>query len=143
MCHYQYFSHIVYAIPNDLFSQDCTKYSLLLVGTQQPHQLQCLAIQGKIVYASYQNVVKAFKRGQEVNTYLGHEGEVQFILPFGEHLVSIDDANVMKIWHSVSKGKNTTLICVLVMIISSSRRVGLFLKLFAILACRVVWGVAL
>ena len=56
------------------------------------------------MYASYQNVVKAFKRGQEVNTYLGHEGEVQFILPFGEHLISIDDSNVMRIWHSVSKG---------------------------------------
>ncbi|XP_064385749.1 WD repeat-containing protein 36-like isoform X4 [Halichondria panicea] len=81
----------------------CDKLRLVFVGTQQPDQLQCLAIQGKIVYASYQNVVKAFKRGQEVNTYLGHEGEVQFILPFGEHLISIDDSNVMRIWHSVSK----------------------------------------
>lgn len=76
-----------------------------VAGTQQPHVIQCLAIQGKIVFASYKNVIKAFKRGQEVNSYVGHEGEVQLILPFGEHLVSIDDKNVLKIWHSKNRGR--------------------------------------
>ena len=75
-----------------------------VAGTQQPHAIQCLAIQGKIVFATYKNVIKAFKRGQEVNSYVSHEGEVQLILPFGEHLVSIDDKNVLKIWHSKSRG---------------------------------------
>ena len=74
------------------------------VGPQLADQLQCLAIQGKIVYASYQNLLKAFKRGQEVNSYVGHEGEIHIILPFGDHLLSIDDRNVMRIWHSISTG---------------------------------------
>ena len=56
------------------------------------------------MYASYQNVLKAFKRGQEVNSYVGHEGEIHIILPFGDHLLSIDDRNVMRIWHSISTG---------------------------------------
>ena len=67
-------------------------------GTHQPESLQCLAVQGKIVFASYSNEIKAFKRGREVNDYCGHEGCVISILPFGEHLVSIDDQNYLKIW---------------------------------------------
>ena len=48
--------------------------------------------------------MKAFKRGKEVDVYLGHEGEVQILLPFGEHLVSIDDKNCLKIWHVRDRG---------------------------------------
>ena len=48
--------------------------------------------------------MKAFKRGKEVDAYLGHEGEVQILLPFGEHLVSIDDKNCLKTWHVRDRG---------------------------------------
>lgn len=103
-CNYAH-HHFGFLIFGSFFlkSTSC-KDTFLFSGSQQPHPLQCLAIQGKVVYASYQNVIKAFKRGEEISTYLGHEGEIQFILPFGEHLVSIDDNNVMRIWHSQSKG---------------------------------------
>ena len=47
---------------------------------------------------------QGLQEGQEINTYLGHEGKVQFVFPFGEHFVSIDDTIVMKTWHNVSKG---------------------------------------
>ena len=77
----------------------------LLLGTHQPEPLECVAIQGKIVFASYGNVIKAFKRGREVNTYLGHEGCVTNLIPFGEHLVSIDDQNCLKIWQIKKSGK--------------------------------------
>ena len=43
-------------------------------------------------------MIKAFKRGREVNAYCGHEGCVIAMLPFGEHLVSVDDQNYLKIW---------------------------------------------
>lgn len=80
------------------------EYDITLVGSQQPEPLQCLAIQGKIVFASYGNVIKAFKRGREVNAYVGHEGCVNSLLPFGEHLVSVDDSNCLKIWHIRNSG---------------------------------------
>ena len=56
------------------------------------------------MFAACGTVVKAFKRGKEVDVYLGHEGEVQILLPFGEHLVSIDDKNCLKIWHVRDRG---------------------------------------
>ena len=73
-------------------------------GIPQPEPLQCLALQGKIVFASYGSVIKAFKRGEEVNVYRGHDGCVIDLLPFGEHLVSIDDRNYLKIWHIKNSG---------------------------------------
>ena len=75
-------------------------------GTQQPKPLQCLAIQGKIVFASYGNVIKAFKRGREVNAYISQEGDVISLLPFGEQLVSIDDQNCLRIWQIKKSGKS-------------------------------------
>ena len=57
------------------------------------------------MFASYGNVIKAFKRGREVNTYLGHGGCVTNLIPFGEHLVSIDDQNCLKIWQTKKSGK--------------------------------------
>ena len=78
----------------------------LPTGSLQPEPLQCLAIQGKIVFASYGGTIKAFKRGKEANCYRGHEGEVHTLLPFGEHLVSIDDCNQLKIWHIRNGGKD-------------------------------------
>ncbi len=74
------------------------------LGTHQPEPLECLAIQGKIVFASYSDVIKAFKRGREINIYLGHEGCVTNLIPFGEHLVSIDDRNCLKIWQIKQSG---------------------------------------
>ena len=58
------------------------------------------------MFAAYRNVIKGFKRGKGVNCYHGHEGEVHTLLPFGEHLVSIDDKNSMKIWHVPNNGKS-------------------------------------
>lgn len=77
---------------------------MTFIGPQQPHPLQCLALQGKIVFAAYKNVIKSFRRGQEVNHYSGHEGDVHTLLPFGEHLIAIDNQNTIKIWHIQSRG---------------------------------------
>ena len=56
------------------------------------------------MFASYESVIKSFVRGKERSAYLGHEGSVHTLLPFGEHLVSVDDKNNLKIWHIGNKG---------------------------------------
>ena len=88
-----------------LVSIAINRYFFLFLGTHQPEPLECLAIQGKIVFASYGNVIKAFKRGREVNVYRGHEGCITNLIPFGEHLVSIDDCICLKIWQIKKSGK--------------------------------------
>lgn len=56
------------------------------------------------MFASYESVIKSFVRGKERSTYLGHEGSVHTLLPFGEHLVSIDSENNLKIWDIGKRG---------------------------------------
>ena len=63
-----------------------------------------MALQGHLVFTASGTVIKAFKRGKEVDAYHGHEGDVQILLPFGEYLVSIDDRNCLKIWHVRQRG---------------------------------------
>ena len=50
-------------------------------------------------------MIKAFERGREVNTYCGHEGCITNLIPFGEHPVSINDQNSLKIWQIKKSGK--------------------------------------
>lgn len=74
-------------------------------GTPQPHPLECLAVSNpRLIWAAYRDTVKAFSRGQEVTCFHGHKGNVHTLLPFGEHLVSIDDQNCLKIWAIKTKG---------------------------------------
>ena len=75
-------------------------------GTPQPHPLECLAATDpRLVWASYGAVVKGFRRGREVCRFHGHRGNVTILLPFGEHLISIDDQNCLKIWSVKDKGQ--------------------------------------
>ena len=77
---------------------------ILSLGTLQPEPLQCLAIKKKTVFASYGRTIKAFHRGKEVRVYHGHEGDVHTIIPFGDHLLAVDDTNTLIIWHAMTKG---------------------------------------
>jgi U3 small nucleolar RNA-associated protein 21 len=90
---------VVTAVGQSFHQYTCDKLQLLFVGAPQPHPLECLAATDpRLVWASYGAVVKGFRRGREVCRFHGHRGNVTILLPFGEHLISIDDQNCLKIW---------------------------------------------
>ena len=123
-----------------LVSVAINRYFVLFLGTHQPEPLECLAIQGKIVFASYGNVIKAFKRGQEVNTYRSHEGCITNLIPFGEHLVSIDDRNCLKIWQIKKSGKvQQFVIIALSLSISVSHSYTHISYVYTHISCRTLW----
>ena len=76
-------------------------------GNAQPELIQCVALNhdGAGVFAAYKNVIKLFVRATEKSTFLGHEGDVHTLLPFGDHLLSIDSENCLKIWDVREKGR--------------------------------------
>ena len=80
---------------------------IISLGNVQPEAIQCVALNhdGVGVFAAYKNVIKLFVRAVEKSTFLGHEGEVHTLLPFGDHLLSIDSENCLKIWDVREKGK--------------------------------------
>ncbi|CAI8028361.1 WD repeat-containing protein 36 [Geodia barretti] len=95
---------VVTAVGQSFHQYTCDKLQLLFVGTPQPHPLECLAATDpRLVWASYGAVVKGFRRGREVCRFHGHRGNVTILLPFGEHLISIDDQNCLKICTYLNK----------------------------------------
>lgn len=91
---------VVTAVGRTFHYYQCDKLRLVFVGDIQPEPIQCVALNHDAVgvFAAYKNVIKLFERGREKSTFLGHEGEVHTLLPFGDHLLSIDSANCLKIW---------------------------------------------
>ncbi|XP_057214990.1 WD repeat-containing protein 36 isoform X2 [Triplophysa rosa] len=52
-----------------------------------------------LVYAAHGKLISAFAKNKEVvHTYTGHEADVHLLLPFGDHLISVDRENVVIIW---------------------------------------------
>jgi U3 small nucleolar RNA-associated protein 21 len=51
------------------------------------------------VYVSSGNVIRALRRGTDVvHEYRGHASPVMTMLPFGPHLISVDEDGVLKVW---------------------------------------------
>lgn len=72
---------------------------LVRVSDQLEHEISCLGIDSKYIYAASRNNVYAFRFGRKVERkYIGHEADVHTILPFAHHLISIDTDNVLKVW---------------------------------------------
>lgn len=83
---------------------------MLHAGTPQPHHVECIAVTNpRFIWVACRDTVKAFSRGQEVGCFRGHRGNVHILLPFGEHLISIDDRNCLKIWAVKAKGESLQL----------------------------------
>ncbi|XP_058788671.1 WD repeat-containing protein 36 [Phymastichus coffea] len=77
----------------------CSHFTLLSVSPAHPEDITCLAADTYHIYTASGNKVYAWRRGSELkHTYSGHECQVHLLLPFGPHLISIDDDSYMKIY---------------------------------------------
>uniref|UniRef100_A0A8C5WWV6 WD repeat domain 36 n=1 Tax=Laticauda laticaudata TaxID=8630 RepID=A0A8C5WWV6_LATLA len=64
-----------------------------------PQNIMCLAADRMLVFASCDALLHAFARNKEVvHTYSGHRTDILFILPFGDHVISIDSESILIIW---------------------------------------------
>uniref|UniRef100_A0AAY4DNW5 Small-subunit processome Utp21 domain-containing protein n=1 Tax=Denticeps clupeoides TaxID=299321 RepID=A0AAY4DNW5_9TELE len=61
--------------------------------------ITCLAADRMLVYAAHGKTVEAFAKNKEVvHTYPGHSADVHLLLPFGDHLISVDRDNAVIVW---------------------------------------------
>uniref|UniRef100_A0A673L9H6 WD repeat-containing protein 36-like n=1 Tax=Sinocyclocheilus rhinocerous TaxID=307959 RepID=A0A673L9H6_9TELE len=69
------------------------------VSNALPEDISSLAADRMLVYAAYGKLICAFAKNKEVvHTYTGHQADVHLLLPFGDHLISVDKDNVVIIW---------------------------------------------
>uniref|UniRef100_A0A6Q2Y4S7 Uncharacterized protein n=1 Tax=Esox lucius TaxID=8010 RepID=A0A6Q2Y4S7_ESOLU len=64
-----------------------------------PEDISYLAADRMLVYVANGKKVTAFAKNKEViHTYTGHGADVHLLLPFGDHIISVDRDNVVIVW---------------------------------------------
>lgn len=77
---------------------DCAKLTLRLVGPQLPKKIRALASHRDYTFAAYGTEIGVFKRNNQVATWSRHEEKINFLLLFGEHILSVDMRGNLFIW---------------------------------------------
>lgn len=90
---------IVTCVGNTFHTYGCSHFTLLSVSKTHPGEITCLAGDTYHMYTACGKEIYAWRRGTEIkHTYRGHEFTVHILLPFGPHLISVDENSNVKIW---------------------------------------------
>ncbi|XP_047026043.1 WD repeat-containing protein 36 [Helicoverpa zea] len=77
----------------------CDKFRLLSVSGEHPGPITCMSGDSYHVYTASENNIYAWRRGCELkHVYKGHNAPVHLLFPFGIHLISVDEDNILKIF---------------------------------------------
>ncbi|KAJ8724401.1 hypothetical protein PYW08_015875 [Mythimna loreyi] len=77
----------------------CDKFRLLSVSGEHPGPITYMTGDSYHVYTASENNIYAWRRGCELkHVYKGHNAPVHLMFPFGIHLISVDEDNVLKIF---------------------------------------------
>ncbi|XP_038068036.1 WD repeat-containing protein 36-like [Patiria miniata] len=91
--------YVVTSVGKSFHTYNCSKLGIVSVSNTHPSDIRCIAADAFLVFTACQNIVRAFTQGRQVlYTYIGHDKDVHLLLPFGDHLVSVDEDSLLKIW---------------------------------------------
>lgn len=90
---------IVTCIGKSFHTYGISHFGLLSVSGLHHGNITAMTVDTYHVYTACDNVIYAWRRGTELkHTYRGHRKSVHVMVPFGEHLISIDESSNVKIW---------------------------------------------
>ena len=90
---------IVTCVGKSFHTYGCTHFTLLTISGLHPGDITCMSADTFHVYTASENKVYAWRRGNELkHTYSGHESLIHNLLPFGPHLLSVDEDSNVKVW---------------------------------------------
>lgn len=85
---------IVTCVGRAFHTYGCSHFTLLSVSGSHPGDITCLSGDAYHVYTASECNIYAWRRGTELkHTYSGHTSPVHLILPFGPHLLSVDECS--------------------------------------------------
>ncbi|XP_072924345.1 WD repeat-containing protein 36 isoform X1 [Hemitrygon akajei] len=91
--------YLVTAVGASFHTYNVKKLGIVAVSNPLPEDITCLAADRMLVFVAHSNHVKAFARNKDiVHSYEGHNAEVHLLLPFGDHVISVDRDNTLIIW---------------------------------------------
>ncbi|KAK6627753.1 hypothetical protein RUM44_010232 [Polyplax serrata] len=77
-----------------------SQLALLTVSDLHPEDISCMAGDSYMIYTGAGKKIYAWRRGTELkHEYEGHEHPIKLLLPFGPHLISIDQNSHLKLWN--------------------------------------------
>lgn len=86
-------------VGNSVHLYGCNKLHLLSVSGFHPEPITCLTSDAYQVYTASAKTIYGWRLGRIIKYILkGHEKDVHLMMPFGKHLIAVDEANVMKVW---------------------------------------------
>uniref|UniRef100_A0A6Q2YLZ8 Small-subunit processome Utp21 domain-containing protein n=1 Tax=Esox lucius TaxID=8010 RepID=A0A6Q2YLZ8_ESOLU len=91
--------YVVTAVGNCFHTYNVKKLGIVAVSNALPEDISYLAADRMLVYVANGKKVTAFAKNKEViHTYTGHGADVHLLLPFGDHIISVDRDNVVIVW---------------------------------------------
>uniref|UniRef100_A0A671PI87 WD repeat-containing protein 36-like n=1 Tax=Sinocyclocheilus anshuiensis TaxID=1608454 RepID=A0A671PI87_9TELE len=91
--------YVLTAVGQCFHAYNVKKLGIVAVSNALPEDISSLAADRMLVYAAYGKLISAFAKNKEVvHTYTGHQADVHLLLPFGDHLISVDKDNAVIIW---------------------------------------------
>lgn len=96
---------VVTCVGKSFHTYGITHFGLLSVGSLHPEDITAITADTFHVYTACAKVIYAWRRGTELkHVYRGHKKPIHLLLPFGAHLISVDESSAVKIWDI--KGEN-------------------------------------
>ncbi|KAJ8961645.1 hypothetical protein NQ314_005897 [Rhamnusium bicolor] len=90
---------IVTCVGKSFHTYGISHFGLLSVSGLHPGDINCMTVDAYHVYTACNNIIYAWRRGTELkHTYRGHTRKVHLMIPFGAHLISVDEKSSVKIW---------------------------------------------
>ncbi|XP_072399181.1 WD repeat-containing protein 36 [Diabrotica undecimpunctata] len=90
---------IITCVGKSFHTYGISHFGLLSVSGLHHNDINCMTADAYHVYTAVDNVIYAWRRGTELkHTYKGHKKKVRLMIPFGAHLISVDESNNVKIW---------------------------------------------
>lgn len=101
---------IVTCVGRHFHTYSASRLFLLNVSGSHDEDITCLAADRFLVYTASGKQVQAWRMGIKIqHRYEGHEHNVHLLLPFGPHLIAIDEKSTLKMWDIKSEEVYTEL----------------------------------
>lgn len=99
-------NYVVTCVGKSFHTYNCSKLGIVSVSDCHPDDINVLAVDRDLTFTASQNIVRAFTRGKQVvHTYIGHSTNVHLLLPFGNHLISVDEGSTVIVWDIKAEGQ--------------------------------------
>ncbi|XP_054268854.1 WD repeat-containing protein 36 [Macrosteles quadrilineatus] len=90
---------IVTCVGKSFHTYGSTHLKLLAVSNLHDDEITCMTGDTYHVYSASGNCIYAWRRGTELkHTYAGHNKAIHLLLPFGPHLISVDESSSLRVW---------------------------------------------